>query len=348
MDILSALTIGGHEQVTIARDPDAGYTGILAIHDTRLGPALGGTRLWTYASFDEALGDALRLSRGMTYKNALAGLPFGGGKSVLLGPPPPDRAAFFRAHARAVERLAGRYLTGEDVGTTPADMAVMAEITRHVGGLEAGVGDPSPFTARGVLRAMEAAADHVWGPGGLGGRTVAIQGLGNVGRHLAAALAARGVRLIVSDVDEARARAAVETHGAMAVAPDAIHQAPADIFAPCALGGGLDDTTIPALLALVVCGAANNQLAEPRHADALSDRGILYVPDFVANAGGVISGTVDLAGWDRARMDTALDGIYDTVQHVLDRATADGSSTAAAAERLAEARIAAGPPPRPR
>ncbi|MGE0042670.1 MAG: Leu/Phe/Val dehydrogenase [Vicinamibacterales bacterium] len=342
MDVLDHLTAHGHEQVTIARDPAAGYVGIVAIHSTALGPAVGGTRLRAYGSFDEALTDALRLSRGMTYKNALAGLPFGGGKSVLLGPPPPDRAAFFRAHARVIEQLGGAYVAGEDVGTTPADMQVMAEVTRHVGGLVSGVGDPSPYTAHGVRRAMEAAADARWGPGGLAGRTVAIQGLGSVGRHLASELAGFGARLIVADVDPGRVEDAVAAHGATMADPAAIHAAAADVFAPCALGGVLDDGTIPAIRAAIVCGAANNQLLEPRHAGDLAARGILYVPDYVANAGGVISGSVDLAGWPRARMTAALDGIYDTVRWVLALADADHLTPAAAADRLAEHRLAAG------
>jgi leucine dehydrogenase len=349
-DLVTALEQYGHEQLTIGRDPAARYLGILAIHSTALGPAVGGTRFWTYPSLQEALIDALRLSRGMTYKNALAGLPFGGGKSVLpvlaaAGGSPrlegPARAAFFRAHGRFIERLNGSYITAEDVGTSPADMALIATETRWVAGLTRGVGDPSPFTAAGVCRAIEAAAHAVWGTDRLAGRTIAIQGLGNVGRHLAAQLDARGARLIVADIDAARAAAVVAAHGATAVSPDAVLETEADVLAPCALGGILNDDTIPRLRAAVVAGAANNQLLDARHGDALAARGILYVPDYVANAGGVISGTVDIAGWDRARMDAQLDGIYATVGEVLARAREWGVAPQTAADRLAEARIAA-------
>jgi len=342
-DLLAALESGDHERLIVSRDPTAGYTGIIAIHSTTLGPAVGGTRLRTYASFDEAMTDALRLSRGMTYKNAMAGLPFGGGKSVLLGPPPADRAALFRAHGRAVHQLGGTFRTGEDVGTSPDDMAVMADVTPYVAGLERGMGDPSPFTAHGVVRAMQAAAREVWGTDSLEHRTVAIQGLGHVGASLARELSALGARLVVADIDADRASAVAAAEGATLAAPDAIMTAACDILAPCALGGILDDASIPALRARMVCGAANNQLAESRHDAALAARGVIYVPDYVANAGGVISGSVDLAGWSRARMEDAIDAIYDTVRAVIEAARASGRPTGAAADGIAEARLAAGP-----
>ncbi len=348
-DLVAALQKYGHEHVNVCHDPASGYLGIIAIHSTVLGPAIGGTRLWRYASLDEALVDALRLSRGMTYKNALAGLPFGGGKSVLPAPlvgegaagtlAGPAREAFFRAHGRFIERLKGGYITGEDVGTSPADMALIARETRWVGGLTEGVGDPSPFTARGVCRAIEAASHALWGSDSLNGRTVAIQGLGNVGRHLAAELDARGARLIVADLDRTRVAEVVARHGATAVSPEAVLEAGADILAPCALGGILNDDSIPRLRVAAVAGGANNQLLDPRHGDALAARGILYVPDYVANAGGVISGSVDLAGWDRARMETALDGIYTTVGEVLARARDWKVAPHVAADRLAEVRL---------
>jgi len=339
-DLLEALESGGHERLIVSRDPSAGYTGIIAIHSTVLGPAVGGTRLRTYASFDEAVTDALRLSRGMTYKNAMAGLPFGGGKSVLLGPAPDDRVGFFRAHARAIHQLGGAYRTGEDVGTSTDDMAVMAEITPYVAGLEAGMGDPSPFTAHGVVRAMQAAAREVWGTDSLAGRTVAIQGIGHVGAHLAQELASLEARLIVADVDRARAAALAASNAATVVPPEDILTTPCDILAPCALGGILDDASIPVLEARIVCGAANNQLADLRHDAALAARGILYVPDYVANAGGVISGSVDLAGWSRPRMEAAIDAIYDTVRALVTASRGSGEPPGAAANRLAEARLA--------
>lgn len=339
-----ALEQFGHEQLTICRDPSAGYVGIIAVHSTALGPAVGGTRLWHYPSLGRALIDALRLSRGMTYKNALAGLPFGGGKSVLLAPGQPldgpPREALFRAHARFVDRMKGLYITAEDVGTTPADMELMARETPHVAGLLRGVGDPSPFTARGVCRAMQAAAHTLWGRDTLEGRTVAIQGLGSVGSHLATDLAARGAQLLVTDVDPARVERVVAALGAVAIEPMDIFDVPVDIFAPCALGGVLDDETIPRLRVQAVVGAANNQLLEARHGDALASRQILYVPDYVANAGGVISGSVDIAGWDRARMHEQLDRIYDTVLEVCSRAREWETTPVRAADRLAEERIA--------
>lgn len=335
----------GHEQLTIGRDPRAGYVGIIALHSTVLGPAVGGTRLWRYPSLEAAVIDALRLSRGMTYKNAMAGLPFGGGKSVLLAPgagAPADgeaREALFRAHGRFVERLHGLYIAGEDVGTTPADMAIMARETPHVAGLTTGVGDPSPYTARGVCRAMQAAAHLLWGRDDLHGRTVAIQGLGHVGSHLARELRRHGAELLVTDIDASLVDRIVSELGAVAIAPADIFDVPVDLFAPCALGGVLNDDTIPRLRVQAVVGAANNQLLEERHAEALAARQILYVPDYVANAGGIISGSVDIAGWDRGRMEAQIDRIYDTVLEVCARAQEFGTTPARAADRIAATRI---------
>lgn len=334
-----------HESVTLHRDPDAGYTGIIALHSTILGPAVGGTRLWTYPDLDAAIADALRLSRGMSYKNALAGLPFGGGKAVIPGPPPSDpddRARLFRAHGRAIESLAGRFVTGEDVGTTPADMETIADLTGHVAGRAEGMGDPSPFTARGVLRAMEAAAEIVWGTPDLGGLRIALQGLGSVGAHLGELLHRRGARLIVADPVSARVERAVVAWGADAVPVDRILEVDADVLAPCALGGVLKAAAVDRLGVEVVCGAANNQLATPDAGDRLHDRGIAYVPDYVANAGGVISGAVDIAGWDRNRMARAIDGIADTVRAVFARAADEAIPTWTAADRLAEERLRTG------
>lgn len=343
-DLATLMERGGHQQVTVVRDPSAGYVGILAIHSTVLGPAVGGTRVWRYGSFDEAVADALRLSRGMTFKNALAGLPFGGGKAVLLGPAPEggkEREAFFRAHGRAVEGLGGRFVTAEDVGTSPADMAVAALETRYVAGLERGMGDPSPYTARGVLRAMEAGAVERWGTSDLAGRRVALQGLGNVGMHLARLLRARGARLVVADVAEAKVAEARQQLGAEAVATRDILAVEADILAPCALGGILDRDTVEGLRVEVVCGGANNQLRALEDGDRLAARGILYVPDYVANAGGVITGGVDIAGWSRDRMQAALEGIFDTTRSVLAAARAWEVAPQRAADRLAEERLAA-------
>ncbi|XXY14649.1 Glu/Leu/Phe/Val dehydrogenase dimerization domain-containing protein [Sorangium sp. So ce216] len=339
--VFDTLAAMGHEQVLFCADEPAGYRAIIAIHSTALGPALGGTRLLRYASDEEALVDALRLSRGMTYKNALAGMDVGGGKAVILdsGAEPLDRERLFRAHGRFIERLGGRFITGEDVGTTPADMELIRRETRHVKGLAGEGGDPSPWTARGVLRAIQAAARHRWGSDDLAGRTVALQGCGSVGSRLAAELHRTGARLIVADVEAERARHVAAELGASVAPPGEIASVQADIFAPCALGGVFDDSAVQALRAEIVAGAANNQLLEPRHGDALAARGVLYVPDVVANAGGVLSGGADLFGWSRAEVERRVHAIHDTVLLVLEMAKADGAPPHLAAERLAEQRL---------
>src|SRR5678815_2889932 len=260
MNITEKLT-NTHELVLIGRDDAIGYHGIIAIHSTALGPAVGGTRFWNYASDEEALTDALRLSHGMTYKNALAGLPLGGGKSIIIGDNKrPDRDALLRAHGRFVETLKGRYITAEDVGTSPADMEIIRLETEHVGGLIGRSGDPSPFTALGVFRAIQAANNFLWRTDELEGLTVAIQGCGNVGYNLAKGLHESGVRLIVTDVNSDNLSRVVEEFAAETVAPDEIFSVQADVFAPCALGGFLNDQTIPELKVQIVAGAANNQL----------------------------------------------------------------------------------------
>jgi len=334
-----------HERVVFCRDEEAGYRAVIAIHSTAAGPAVGGTRLWSYPREEDAVIDALRLSRGMTYKNAMAGLPFGGGKSVILAAGAGegmDREALFLAHGRAVERLGGQYITAEDVGTSPADMAILRRETRHVGGLPDRSGDPSPVTARGVAQGIRAAAFHRWGSDVLAGRTVAIQGCGSVGFHLARELDALGARLVVADVDAGRVRRTVEETGAGTVAPDAIFDVAADLFAPCALGGILNAETIPRLRAEIVAGAANNQLREPADGDRLRERGILYAPDYVINAGGVLGGGGrELLGWSEEETRARVDGIYDTLLAVLRLAAAGGVSPHVAADRLAEERLAA-------
>ncbi len=331
---------GSHERAAMCVDEASGYRGIIAVHSTALGPALGGTRFWDYASDAEALTDALRLSRGMTYKNALAGIPFGGGKSVIIGDNRTrEREGIFRAHGRFVETFAGRYITAEDVGTSPADMELCRAETRHAAGLAGRSGDPSPFTAHGVFRAMQAAAKFRWGADSLSGRTVALQGLGNVGLNLARELRDAGARLVVADVDAGRARRAADELGARPVAPDEIYGVAADVFAPCALGGGLNDETLPRLKAEIVCGAANNQLLEARHGDALDARGLLYAPDYAANAGGVINGCRELLGWTPEHSYERVHALYDTLLHIFALARDAGMPTHAAADRLAEERL---------
>jgi len=327
-----------YERVVAAEEGD--YRGFVAIHSTALGPAVGGTRFWTYLNDDSAIKDLLRLARGMTYKNALAGIPFGGGKSIVLrNPNTTDREALFRAHGRFVETFGGSYITAEDVGTNPHDMAVVREETKHVAGLMGLSGDPSPFTARGVFRALEASARHRWGADTLSGRTVALQGCGNVGYYLASNLHKAGARLIVTDVDAAKVERVVKDFGATAVEPDEIYGSEADVFAPCALGGIINDTTIPQFKVEIVVGGANNQLLEPQHGDELSRRGILYAPDYAANAGGIINGCRELLGWRAEQSAAKVDEIYDTVLDIFRTAEAEGIPTYQAADRLAEKRL---------
>ena len=342
MKVFDMLAEMGHEEIVLCSDPSCGYRGIIAVHSTRLGPALGGTRFWTYESDEEAIVDALRLSRGMTYKNAVAGLRLGGGKSIIIGDnKTKDREGLFRAHGRFVESLGGRYITAEDVGTSTKDMDYVHMETGHVAGLAGKSGDPSPVTAHGVFRAVQASANRRWGSDGLDGKTVSIQGCGNVGRYLAQELHEAGARLIVSDIDPAKTARVVQATGANVVEPDAIYSAHADIFSPCALGGILNDDTIPLLKVEVVAGGANNQLLEERHGDALEARGILYAPDYVANAGGVINVYGEVEGWDAQHALDKADDIYDTVLRVFEIAEAYKIPTYEAADRVAEQRLAA-------
>jgi leucine dehydrogenase len=340
LEIFDRLVEMGHEQVMLCSDPASGYRGIIAIHDTTLGIALGGTRFWKYDTDEEALIDALRLSRGMTYKSAVAGLNLGGGKSVILGDPKTDdREAIFRAHGRFVDTLGGRYITAEDVGTTTADMDHVARETKYVAGLAGKSGDPSPVTAHGVFRAILASAHTRWGSDDITGKTVALQGCGHVGRYLAGELHGAGAKLVATDIEPDRVQRVVSETGARAVEPEEIYDVQAEIFAPCALGGILNDRTIPRLRAEIVAGGANNQLLEERHGQALHDRGILYAPDYVANAGGVINVYGELGGWDERRSFEKADEIYDTVISVFEIADADGLLPHEAADRLAERRL---------
>lgn len=336
----------GFELVLRADDPEVGYTGFIAIHNTTLGPAVGGTRLWGYPSDADAMADVLRLARGMTYKSALAGLPFGGGKSVIIHRNGyVDRAALFRAHGRFVESLGGRYITAEDVGSTPDDMACVRAETRYVAGLAPLSGDPSPHTARGVFRALVAAATHRWGEPDLRRRSVAVQGCGAVGRHLAFELRRAGASLIVCDAQPSRAQRVADELGASVVPTEDIYDSSVDIFAPCALGGVLDEITIPRLAADVVVGSANNQLGRSRHATLLHERGILYVPDYVANAGGIINGSREIAGWSAADARTRIEAIHQTTLELLRAAERAGLSPAEMADRIVEQRLAAGRDP---
>lgn len=330
-----------HEQVSAYYDPATGYRGIIAIHSTVLGPALGGTRFWDYPDDTAALVDALRLARGMTYKAAVAGLNLGGGKSVILGNNRTTRReALFRAHGRHVESLKGRYITAEDVGTTTGDMEYIKAETNHVTGLIGKSGDPSPVTAYGVFRGIKACAAHRYGSDSLRGKHVAVQGVGSVGYQLARLLHADGARLTCTDIDPERVRRVVTELGAAAVGTDEIYDVAADIFAPCALGAVLNDVTIPRLRVAIVAGAANNQLAEDRHGDLLEARHIIYAPDYVINGGGLINVNAELHGWAPERARSKAGEIYDTILRVFEIAGEEGIPSYRAADRLAEQRIA--------
>jgi leucine dehydrogenase len=342
MKLFDTIAGMGHEQLVICNDNSANYRGIIAIHSTTLGPALGGTRFWQYVTDEEAIVDALRLARGMTYKNAVAGLNLGGGKSVIIGNnKTTDREMIFRAHGRFVESLGGRYITAEDVGTSTADMDFVHMETKNVSGLAGRSGDPSPVTAHGVFRAIQASAKERWGSDDLSTKTVSVQGCGHVGYYLAKELHEAGAKLIVTDIDAERVKQVVSEFGARAVAPEEIYGVQADIFAPCALGGIINDKTIPQLKVQIVCGAANNVLLEEKHGDVLEKKQILYTPDYVANAGGVINVYSELAGWSSARAFRKADEIYDTVLKVFQIAKSDKVPTYVAADRLAEQRIRA-------
>lgn len=325
-----------HERVIFRSDSACGYRAIIAIHSTAMGPAVGGTRFWHYPSQDLALVDALRLSRAMSFKNALADLPLGGGKSVIIGNTSSiNRAEIFHAHGRFVESLGGKFITAEDVGTTPSDMEYVWEETRYVAGLPGKSGDPSPITALGVFRALQAAANHRWGSPDLSSRTVVVQGCGKTGYALARELHNVGAKLVVSDVNANQVNRVIEEFEARAVVPEKIFQTPADIFAPCALGGILNDETIPQLQIEVVVGSANNQLLEARHGDLLHEKGILFVPDYVSNAGGVINGCQELLGWSAELCLFKVNAIYDKIISILDLAKANSLPPYRVADQLA-------------
>ncbi len=333
-----------HETVVFAKDEASGLRAIIALHSTARGPAAGGTRLWRYSDDQEALGDVLRLSRGMTYKNAMAGLPLGGGKTVIMAPERiADRPALFAALGRAIDRLGGAYWTAEDVGVGPADMAAVARQTRFVAGLESGhhaSGDPSPVTALGVFTCLLAGAAHLWGSSDLTGRAAAVQGLGHVGRHLCHLLHQAGAKLIVSDLDGARAAAVAEQYGASVVAPADIMRQPMDIFVPCALGDILTDASIAGLSAPLICGAANNQLAHDAIATRLSASGKLYLPDYIVNAGGIISVASEILQIDDPQwLEGKLQGLGETIREVIALAEAQDSCTASVADSIARSRI---------
>jgi leucine dehydrogenase len=340
MEIFDTIAAHGHEQLVLCHEPASGYRGIIAIHDTTLGPALGGTRFWNYATDTDAIIDALRLSKGMTYKASVAGLNLGGGKSVIIGDPRTTRReALFRAHGRFIETLGGRYITAEDVGTSVSDMEFVHMETNHVKGLAGTSGDPSPVTAFGTYRGIKAAAHVRYGSESLRGLTVSVQGLGHVGYYLCRHLATEGAHLVVTDIDEERVARVVREFGATPVAPDVIYDAEANVYAPCALGATINDGTIPRLKVEIVAGAANNVLAEPRHGTALHERGILYAPDYVINAGGLINVYRELQGWTQDQAMRKAGEIFDTLVGLFRLSEEEGIPTYQAADRIAERRI---------
>ncbi|MBO0586391.1 amino acid dehydrogenase [Sporosarcina sp. E16_8] len=344
MEIFKYMEHQDYEQLVICQDKASGLKAIIAIHDTTLGPALGGTRMWTYASEEEAIEDALRLARGMTYKNAAAGLNLGGGKTVIIGNPKTDKNdEMFRAFGRYIEGLNGRYITAEDVGTTEADMDLINLETDYVTGTSAGSGssgNPSPVTAYGIYHGMKAAAKEAFGDDSLAGKTVAVQGVGNVAYALCEYLHEEGAKLIITDINEEAVQRAVDAFGATAVGINEIYSQEADIFAPCALGAIINDETIPQLKAKVIAGSANNQLKEPRHGDLIHEMGIVYAPDYVINSGGVINVADELDGYNRERALKRVEGIYDVIGKIFAISKRDNIPTYVAADRMAEERIA--------
>jgi valine dehydrogenase (NAD+) len=334
-----------HEQVVFCHDEATGLRAIVAIHSTALGPALGGTRFYPYASTDDALTDVLNLSRGMTYKAALAGLDLGGGKAVIIGDPAELKTeALLRAYGRFVQSLGGRYYTACDVGTFSVDMDHIARECDFVTGrtvAHGGAGDSSVLTAYGVFQGMRASAEHAWGEPTLAGRTVGVAGVGKVGHHLVGHLVEDGARVVVTDVNADAVERVRTEWPAVTVAEDAdaLVRMDLDVYAPCALGGALSDEVVDVLRARIVCGAANNQLAHPGVEKQLEERGIVYAPDYCVNAGGLIQVADELEGFDFERAKQRASGIFDTTREVLRRAAADGVPTAVAADRVAEKRM---------
>lgn len=343
MKIFEYMAKYDYEQLVFCHDEASGLKAIIAIHDTTLGPALGGTRMWVYESEEAAIEDALRLARGMTYKNAAAGLNLGGGKTVIIGNPRTDKSeAMFRAFGRYVESLNGRYITAEDVGTTVQDMDYIRMETNYVTGVSESYGssgNPSPMTALGCYRGMQAAAKEAFGTSDLSGKVVAVQGVGNVGYYLCKHLHEAGAKLIVTDINQDSIDRCVNEFGAQVVAPNDIFGVECDIFAPCALGAIINDETLPLLKCKVIAGSANNQLKSRAHGDKLHEMGIVYAPDYVINAGGVINVADELEGYNQERAIKKIENIYNIIDNIFQIAHEEGIPSYKAADRLAEKRI---------
>lgn len=335
----------GHEEVVFFQDKSCGLKAIVGIHDTTLGPALGGTRLWPYASEEEALIDVLRLSRGMTYKNAISGLNLGGGKAVIIADPKNKSEALFRSFGRFIESLNGRYITAEDVNTSVEDIEHIFTETNHVTGVaqqNGGSGNPSPYTALGVFRGIEASVTKAFGSRSLKGKTVAVQGVGSVGYELCKLLTEAGASIVYTDVNERGIQRMKDSFPtAKYVAPNEIFSVACDVYAPCALGASINDETIPQLKAKIVCGAANNQLKEDRHGLILKEKGILYAPDYLVNAGGVMNVSIEFEGWADSKSRRMVDTIYDKTLEVFKISDEQNIPVNKAADVMAENRIAA-------
>lgn len=344
---ISEIQVDGYEKVARCRDAASGLHALIAVHDTTLGPALGGMRMLPYVSEDEALFDVLRLAKGMTYKSAVAETGLGGGKSVVIGDPSTKSEALFRAMGRFVESFGGRYITAEDMNIGIPDLEIVRQETRWVTGLrreQGSSGNPSPYTALGCIHGMRAVLEEVYGDQEFAGKHFLIQGVGAVGGRIAELLKQRGARVTICDINTARVESLCREHGFEAV-PDETHlDVACDVYAPCARGATLNDTTIPKLKCKAIAGCANNQLLEPKHAEDLRDRGILYAPDYVINAGGIINVGVELfpGGYDEAVALERIDRIYDNLKRVFQISREEGICTRESAARLAEERLAAG------
>lgn len=343
MEIFNYMERYDYEQLVFCQDKNSGLKAIIAIHDTTLGPALGGTRMWNYDSEAAAIEDALRLAKGMTYKNAAAGLNLGGGKAVIIGDPKKDKSPeMFRAFGRYIQSLNGRYISAEDVGTTVDDMDLIHMETDFVTGISpefGSSGNPSPVTAYGVYKGMKAAAKEAFGNDSLEGKTVAVQGVGNVAYTLCEYLNKEGASLIVTDINKEAVNRAVEAFGAKAVDPEEIYEVDCDVYAPCALGATINDDTIPKLKAKIIAGSANNQLKSDIHGDIIHEKGIIYTPDYILNSGGVINVADELNGYNHSRAMKKVDTIYDSLTTVFEISNRDNIPTYVAADRMAEERI---------
>ncbi|WP_194755622.1 Glu/Leu/Phe/Val dehydrogenase [Aliidiomarina indica] len=336
MALFEHIEYDNHEQIVFCHDKVTGLKAIIAVHDTTMGPSLGGTRMWNYASSEDALTDVLRLSRGMTYKSALAGLPLGGGKAVIIGDAKTDKSEeLFKAYGRFVNALGGKYITAEDVNIRTADIGIVATETPYVAGTAEKAGDPSPHTALGSYLGVKAAAKHAFGSDELKGLRVSVQGLGAVGYDFAKYLADEGAQLIVCDVNQESVDRAVKELGATAVSIDEIYDADVDVYAPCALGATINDATLKRIKAKVIAGSANNQLATPAHDKIVKDMGILYAPDYVINAGGVIHVCSEAANFTLEETSSRIKNIYNTLDKIFTRAKDENRPTGEIADEMA-------------